>query len=116
MIIGIVGIRVVATNGVNVRGAGLWNCWFLRFLGKGLRFLFGRRQRCRQWEVNWTLRVELAKGIAGIARLFGYHRLGGSCGGSRCRRGWWSNNRVCSGSRWLLKTRFCVGISPIMIV
>ncbi len=74
MVIGIIGIRVVATNGVSVRGAGgLWSHWFLRFLMNSLRFLFGRRRRCGQREVNGSLGVKLVKGVAGNVRLFGNH-------------------------------------------
>lgn len=63
---------VVATNALR-QADGLWSCWFLRFL-------FVRRQRCGQWEVNGSFRVKVVNGIAGTVRLFGNHHPGGSCG------------------------------------
>lgn len=77
MVIGIIGIRVVATNDVSVRQtSGLWSHWFLRFLRNSLRFLFGR---CERWEVNGSFWVKVAKGIAGTARVL---------------RGRWINSRM----------------------
>lgn len=84
IIIGIIGIRVVTTNGVSVRGTGgLRSLWFLRFLRNSVRFLFRRQWMCRWWEINGSLGVKLAEVVAGTVRLFGNHRPGGSCGGGR---------------------------------
>lgn len=68
----VIGIRVAVTHGVwTVRGVGgLWSPWFVRFLKN--------RRRCGRQEVNGSLGVKLAEGIAGTVRMFREHRGRGS--------------------------------------
>ncbi len=116
VVIGVIGIRVVATNGVHVRGAGsLWSQWFLGFLRNSLRFLFDRclgHWRCSGCRIERYLKIILR--IVNTCWRIGWLGSGrSSSSGSSiffgCK-GWsWSHYRVVEWhigvihTRWILR-------------